>query len=362
MYTERTEPSANGRKTLSAIFISDTHLLHPRNGAASIHLRSVFGAKGHSVYAVGDTFDLEAVDAALYRLDYEDDQFPTKIEDVLRLIEFPDLETHLRVVDTMMARAEAGDKVRLITGNHDIALDLLDGENLGGLGICNSTSFVDGAGRRFVVEHGHMLDPGFLQDYKGMYKVGNAILDTGLWADHKLGDLIPPLKYEFHISNNLKKIGKIYVNGFVDRAMERAKSEGADGIICGHIHKQAFTDRVRYTLRPGIRNEGALYINCGDGLTHGTSVVHTGGSRDDDWFLQSPKHIPDETRSILSDENPYAEFRPRSMDMLQTLWSAHLERKLNAYAQAEPSQHVIADQDDPFPETVAATVPARELV
>ena len=361
MYREKTLEGAGGQRPLSAIFISDSHLLHPQNGAASIHLRTIFGAQTNAVYAVGDTIDLEAVEASLERLGYSEEKFPENFADVLKLIEFPDLETHLRVIDTMMARADRGDTVRLITGNHDIALDMLDGEDFNGIGIRNSERFTDGAGRRFLGEHGHMLDPGFLQDYQGMYRIGDAILHGSLWVDHKLGQAIPSLKYEFHLTNSLKKIGKLYIKGFMDRAMERAKEENMDGIICGHIHKQAFTDKVKYTFRPGTLNSGALYINCGDGLTHGTSLIHTGGDKDADWFLQSPKHISEETMAIMAEDNPYQEYRENSMEMLQALWTAHLQSKPQEQAVPEEPQIVRGKAKHPFPETVAASVPARDF-
>lgn len=361
MYREQLARGAGDPRSLSAIFISDTHLLHPRNGAASIHLRSIFGAEVGAVYAVGDTIDLEAVEDSLQRLGLREEQFPESFGDVLRLIEFPDMDTHLRVIDTMMARADLGDTVRLITGNHDIALDMLDGDNFNGVGIRNSESFTDGAGRRFLVEHGHMLDPGFLQDYKGMYSVGDAILHGSLWVDHKLGQVIPQLKHEFYLSNGLKKIGKMYIKGFMDRAMERAKEEGADGIICGHIHKQDFTDTVKHTFRPGTLNSGALYINCGDGLTHGTSLLHTGGDSDADWHLQSAKHLSKDTFEIMAEENPYGRYREQTLEMLQAIWTAHLEQKRKAYPMPEERPLAVVGPKHPFPETVAAAVPVREI-
>ncbi len=333
MHTEKSLESAGGPSPLSAVFISDSHLFHPRNGAATVHLRAIFGAETQNVYAVGDTFDLEAIEHELSLLDLEEDQFPEKFSDVLKLIEFEDMEMHLRVVDTMMMRADRGDTVRVITGNHDISLDMLDGEQINGVDIRSKDEFTDGGGRRFLVEHGHMLDPGFLQDYQGMYRIGDVILHGSLWVDHKLGEMIPRLKHEFHLSNSLKAVGKMYIKGFMSRAMERAKEQGADGIICGHIHKQAFTDKVPYTFRPGTLNSGALYVNCGDGLTHGTYLVHSDGETDADWHLLSAKHLPKNTFEIMAKENPLQDYREQSMEMLQALWSAHLEKKRKSVAQ-----------------------------
>ena len=319
----------------SALFFSDTHLLHHHNGAAHHHLKSLLSSRHEKIYAVGDILDLDAVDTALgcVGLDMAG-HYPEDIEEVLEIIDFPDLEIHLRVLDTLIARVDTGAEVIYTPGNHDIGLDLLHGREISGIKIRKSDVYEDGQGRKFQVEHGHLLDPGFLQNYQGWYKVGSRFLDAGLVLDRCFQKL-PFLDRAHFVSNSLKKIGKVYVNGFVDRAMNKVKAIGVDGIICGHIHKQAYMDRLRYWGIGPMRNHGAMYINCGDGLTHGTYVSHISHGPNAGWHLKTHRDIPEAASAILEETNFLSEYRGFTLEFLQKAWDAHLETKARISPVAE---------------------------
>lgn len=315
------------RTSSSALFFSDTHLLHHHNGAAHHHLKTLISSHHKKIYAVGDILDLQAVDNALYASGLDiSGHYPEDIQEVLQIIDFPDLEMHLRVLDTLIARYDSGADVIYTPGNHDIGMDLLHGCEISGIHVLKNALYEDGHGRKYRVEHGHLLDPGFLQNYQGWYRVGSHFLDGGLFVDTCLQN-IPGLKDTHAVSNLLKKIGKVYVNGFVDRAMNKVKALGVDGIICGHIHKQAYQDRLRYWGIGPMRNQGAVYINCGDGLTHGTYVTHASHGSDAGWRLKGRAHIPEAAHAILDETNHLAEYRPYTLEFLQKVWDAHLETK-----------------------------------
>lgn len=320
------------RTSSSALFFSDTHLLHHHNGAAHHHLKTLISSTQKTIYAVGDILDLEAVDTALNSFGFhEAGYYPTDIQDVLDIIDFPDLEIHLRVFDTLIARVDAGAEVIYTPGNHDIALDSLHGREISGIKIRKNDIYQDGNGKKFQVEHGHLLDPGFLQNYQGWYRVGSRLLDAGLLIDNCLQRL-PGLRRTHAVSNLLKKIGKVYVNGFVDRAMNKVKALGVDGIICGHIHKQAHMERLRYWGIGPMRNHGATYINCGDGLTHGTYVSYRSQGPDSGWKLEGYRDIPEAAHAILDRTNFLSEYRGFTMEFLQKAWDAHLENKARKVA------------------------------
>ena len=315
------------RADSSALFFSDTHLLHHHNGAAHHHLKTLISSHQNTIYAVGDIIDFEAVDTALaWKGMGAHSYYPSEIEEVLEIIGFADLEIHLRVLDTLIARADAGADVIYTPGNHDIGLDLLHGREISGIKIRKSDIYEDGNGRKFQVEHGHLLDPGFLQNYQGWYRIGSHFLDAGLTIDHLIQRL-PLMERSFFASNLLKRIGKVYVNGFVDRAMNKVKALGVDGIICGHIHKQAHTDKLRYFGVGPMRNQGATYINCGDGLTHGTYVSHRSRGPNAGWRLHCHRDLPSAASAMLEETNFLGDYRGFTMEFLQKTWEVHLETK-----------------------------------
>ena len=323
--------------SVSGHFFSDTHLFHPRNGAADRHLRMLYTSAARKIFAVGDTFDFEELAGALMREGFHPYHLPERFDEVLRRIALPYQEFHLRFVDVLIWKASQGVDVTVITGNHDLGLDLLDGYEFCAVKFCTERIYEAG-GQKFLVEHGHMFDPAYFREFSGIYNIGSAFLSGGLGVDHAIGRVLPPLRRAFPVSNLLKRIGKSYVRGFIDRAMEKAKRKKLDGIICGHIHKQ--DDRTRLmALVPGkVINEGVRYINCGDGLTHGTSVVHEAGEDGCVWRFLKPRDISKDARAILADENPLAEYRPYSMAFLQAAWQAHVEyvrQKAMSAAEAE---------------------------
>lgn len=305
-------------------FFSDTHLFHPLNGAADKHLQMLYSSMASQIYAVGDTFDFTELVSLLYGLCADEADIPECFEDVLKRIHIPDLEIHMRCIDVLLWKAALGVDITLITGNHDIGLDVLNGRTLFGIK-CRTEAIYDSGCRRFLVEHGHMFDPAYFREFSGIYKIGSFFLDGGLWLDHRLSRLVPSFFKSFPISNTLKRIGKSYVRGFIDRAMDKAKEKGLDGIICGHIHKQDSRDELRGFFSGRVINHGVRYINCGDGLTHGTSVMNIYGDAQTGWLFQGPADIPAQASEILGEENPLHEFRAESLHFLQQLWEAHVK-------------------------------------
>jgi UDP-2,3-diacylglucosamine pyrophosphatase LpxH len=53
-----------------------------------------------------------------------------------------------------------------------------------------------------------------------------------------------------------------FIQGFENRVAERARADGFDGHICGHIHYAQMRE-----------HDGALYLNDGDWVEHCTTLV-----------------------------------------------------------------------------------------
>lgn len=304
-------------------FFSDTHLFHPHNGAAKLHLQMLYVSSAEQIYAVGDTFDFETLVIALQKRGLCLETMPEHFEDLREQVAIPDFEFHMRFVDCLLWKAAQRSDVTIITGNHDIGLDLLNGHICNGLA-CKTEAVYDSGAKKYLVGHGHLFDPAYFDDFTGIYSIGSSILSSSLWFDHKIGKLIPHFRKNFTCINFVKQLGKSYVHGFIERAMTKAKLSGLDGIICGHIHKQDRRDHLLCLYTRKVKSGGIEYINCGDGLTHGTSVIHNYEDGEDQWAFLGEADIPASAAAILAKENPLADYREQSTYFMQRCWSAHL--------------------------------------
>lgn len=244
---------------------------------------------------------------------------PTKIDDLLARMQpiLPRLEQHLRYMDLIFQKIQEGTEVIYTPGNHDENMDLLNGQNILGIEICQDTLYKSASGQVYQVEHGHRFDPGWLQRDKDWYKYGSRWLDTALMTDVGIGHLIPALKDEFIIANAIKRIGKFYIKSFEQTAALKAKMQNVDGIVCGHIHDMNVKRKEK---------TGMLYINCGDGLTHATAIAHASNLSDTpekQWVQIKAKHIKSDWS--LANFDPDPALRAKTLEFLQIGWSACLQ-------------------------------------
>ena len=136
--------------------------------------------------------------------------------------------------------------------------------------------------------------------------------------DQGISVVVPSLREAFPVRNALKALGKQYVKSFRRKAIDKVVETQMDGIICGHIHRQ---DQRNIKIFKGAK-EKRLYINSGDGLTHGTSSAHT---EDGEWIDLKAKHVPAKACAILAARNPLRQFRAHSLRFLQAAWDAQLQ-------------------------------------
>lgn len=273
-----------------SLFISDTHLFHRRNAALDVQGLFIEQTPAHRLYLLGDIIDYEYIqDLLVDQMEIEGiglQDIPEDFEDVLSMLEFFDLETHLRFLDIIMAQVDNGTQTHYLTGNHDNNLDILHEQTRHGI------TFHDHIVEEFGgipthLEHGDENDPGALQNYNGLYATGGKILDAGLAADHALRGVfnrISPdnVHYPFPITNSLKTVGKAFISTFRENAIKRAKERGAQATVLGHIHKQEIRKMPRLDDEnpEGVPifltdQDGFRYRNTGDGLTHGTALMYS---------------------------------------------------------------------------------------
>ena len=224
-----------------SIFISDVHL-GLRDCQADYLLDFLRATTSERLYLVGDIVDLENM-----------------------LLKPFWHASHTAVLMELFAIAARGTRVTFIPGNHDAPLRRFVGQRFGGIDIALDAVHVGADGRRYKVSHGDEFDgehtaPAWLvrvgdvmqRFVGGLNRVGNA-LRRRIGLDYRT------------ISLGIKlRIGtaRRFIEDFETRVAGRARANGYDGHICGHIHRGRIRDE-----------EGALYLNDGDWVEHCTGLV-----------------------------------------------------------------------------------------
>lgn len=339
---ENTREGASGGGV--CLFLSDTHLFHKRNMALQIHGAMIEQSDADEIYLLGDIIDYEYLQELLEHS--VSGALPDTFEDAYNQIDMPELEAHLRFFDVLMAKIDQGAKVFYVTGNHDNNLDLLHGKTVNGI------EFHDHMVREFGgvkthLEHGDENDPAALINYSGLYAKCGKALSAGLVIDQAINKSLKTLFNAFSsdegpsifpTTNVMKKIGKFFIGTFRENAVHRARERGAEATVLGHIHKQdiAHMNEIHDISNDNqgglptilVENDGFIYRNTGDGLTHGTALAYDGK---DDAYSHQGWHVltrgsVDHTATFVADsENPYREkYRAKTMAFLEEGWKTFL--------------------------------------
>ncbi|GAB3037398.1 MULTISPECIES: UDP-2,3-diacylglucosamine diphosphatase [Oleiagrimonas] len=229
------------RTTFRSVFLSDVHLGTPDCKAAYLldFLRTV---RCEHLYLVGDIIDLEALGRRRW---WHSD--------------------HSEVLLTLLDIARSGTRVTYIPGNHDAMLRGLAGESFGGIRIELEAEHVGADGRRYRVSHGDEFDPEHV-GRRWMLWLGEALHRAICWTNRRLHAwrrrrAKPYLPLSIIIKSHIGR-ALAYIRAYEARVAQRAREEGFDGHICGHIH----FGHVR-------RMDGVLYLNDGDWVEHCTALV-----------------------------------------------------------------------------------------
>ena len=168
------------------------------------------------------------------------------------------------VIDHLHQRHAEGARLIYIRGNHDPVPERADERRR--LPIVAQDNAVHEAadGRRFLVLHGDEADTRPLR-WHLMTRVGSHLDDLLRRADRALALALG--RSESHKRSVIEWLlsGVVRVYG-LRRGHERAlahlaRSQGLDGVICGHFHLPGLHDR-----------HGAIYANCGDWLDSFTAL------------------------------------------------------------------------------------------
>lgn len=181
-------------------------------------------------------------------------------------------ESYNEIIDTLVRKAKQGTKIIYLTGNHDESireLPLLSrhlyAQELG-IKIKDRTVHMLADGRKCLVMHGDQFDRKILNG--PISKISDQFYEWILDLMGAHSDLAKPkiindegkLK-RFSLAKYLSKHGQkalTLLNNFESSVYRCVKSQGLDGLICGHTHI------------PGIKHiNDVLYANSGDWLRSG---------------------------------------------------------------------------------------------
>lgn len=230
-------------KRYRTLFISDIHL-GAKASQAEFFLDFLKHSEAETYYLVGDVVDFWRVSRGAH---------------------WP--QSHNDVIQKLLRKVRKGARIVYIPGNHDSGLRGYCGANFGGVELMRRAIHETADGRHFLVIHGDEFDV-VVRYAKWLAFLGDSayVLALGVnshfnWIRRRLGlpywSLSAWLKYKVKRAVN-------YIGEFESALAQEARRNGAQGVVCGHIHHAS------------IREIGdILYINTGDWVESCTAVGET---------------------------------------------------------------------------------------
>jgi UDP-2,3-diacylglucosamine pyrophosphatase LpxH len=238
---ERIDPSKSEvRRHYRALFISDVHL-GTRTSQAEALLDFLRENHADVIYLVGDIIDFWRVRRGAY---------------------WP--QAHNDVLQKLLRRVRKGTRIVFIPGNHDEALRDYCGTRFGGIEIVQNAVHKTAAGKTYTVMHGDEFDV-VVRTAKWLAFLGDRGYELALWLNNPLNFLRRHLGFGYwslsaYLKNRVKQAVS-FIGAYEEAVAAEAQRNGADGIICGHIHHAA--DRYIGKVH---------YLNCGDWVESCTAV------------------------------------------------------------------------------------------
>jgi UDP-2,3-diacylglucosamine pyrophosphatase LpxH len=258
---------AEGRLRFRTIWLSDIHL-GTKGCKAEILLDFLKHTESETLYLVGDIVD----GWRLTRSWYWD-------------------QSHNDVIQKVLRKARKGTRIIYIPGNHDEVLRHYDGVVLGGIQVLSEHMHETADGRRLLIFHGDQFD-GVVMYAKWLAILGDRAYNFCLAINRWFNQFRRRFGYPYwslsaYLKNKVKNAVE-FVSGFEEAIAAEARRRGADGVVCGHIHK-AETRMI----------EGVLYCNDGDWVESCTALVeHMSGQIEVLHWTEIDRHVLSETPDL----------------------------------------------------------------
>ncbi len=237
-----------------SVFVSDVHLGFERCNAEAL-LTFLDVIETETLYLVGDLIDLACASSAI--------RWPA---------------THHEVIRRILALADQGTRVVYVPGNHDCLMRGFVGARFGSIEILRDAVHETADGRRFLVMHGDEFDTA-THSRPWLDALGGRAYGLLLGLNRPINALGKPLGLPpVSIAASLKRAVKAslqQISGFEEALVAEVKRRGADGIVCGHVHRAQI-----------VEIQGITYCNDGDWVESCTALVesHAGVLSLVDWL------------------------------------------------------------------------------
>ncbi len=174
-------------------------------------------------------------------------------------------QSHNDVVQKLLRKVRKGARVDYIPGNHDEFLREFLGLQFGGVTVLRDAMHTTADGRKLWVLHGDEFDS-IVHYAPWLAFLGNNGYDLMILIGRKLNALQRLFgRAEWSLSAYVKQRVKNLVKFVTDyeHALAREAARcGAEGVVCGHIHKAEMREF-----------EGLAYLNTGDWVESCTALV-----------------------------------------------------------------------------------------
>jgi UDP-2,3-diacylglucosamine pyrophosphatase LpxH len=169
------------------------------------------------------------------------------------------------LIQKLLRKSRKQTRVVYVTGNHDEFLEDFIGLQFGSVTVAREVIHVGADGKRYLVLHGHQAD-GLTSIGPLLERVGSHLYDWILEFNLHFNRLRRSLGFGYwSVAAYLKgkaKAAVAYMGDYERTIAQMARHHGADGVICGHIHRAEIKDIG-----------GVRYLNCGDWVESCTALV-----------------------------------------------------------------------------------------
>ena len=182
-------------------------------------------------------------------------------------------QSHANVIRRILTSAKRGTQVYYILGNHDEALrkflqfDIV----LGNIKLLDRYEYLAVNNKKYLVIHGDFFDV-LMVDKKWLMHLGDNLYNFMIWFNTHFNSVRMLFGFSYWslsrwLKNNTKQAVN-YIQNYEKHVSSYCKSEGYDGVICGHIH------HAEIKIIHGIE-----YMNDGDWVESATALLeHTDGT------------------------------------------------------------------------------------
>jgi UDP-2,3-diacylglucosamine pyrophosphatase LpxH len=223
------------------IFISDLHL-GTRRSRTDLLLHFLKHTESDTLYLVGDVIDNWALKRKWFWQ-----------------------QSHNDVIQKLLRKARKGTRVVYIPGNHDEAFRDFTAQSLGGVEIKMNDLHTTADGKKYLILHGDEFD-GVVLYARWLALLGDRAYETAVNLNYYFNKVrrffrLPYWSLSAYLKRKVKRAVE-FVGNFEDAVVHRARTRGADGVVCGHIH----TPEMRMI-------DGIHYCNDGDWVESCSALV-----------------------------------------------------------------------------------------